>query len=289
MAVRSNSPLRYPGGKSTLYGVVAEILRANDLRLGHYCEPYAGGCGLALSLLFNGDVSDIHINDLDRAVWSFWDTVLNRPNELNALVEATPITLEEWERQRGVYLAQDDRDPTGLGFSMFFLNRTNRSGVIKSAGVIGGRAQKGNYTIDCRFNRQDLVRRITRISKYSARIHLYNEDAVKFMKQSEKVLPEKSIFCIDPPYFSKGSKLYTNFYAPDDHKDVAKVISSLKRPWIVTYDDQPEIRKLYSTWRRFRLDLNYSLQEKRVATELFIASKGLRLTQGVRTQLSNAA
>lgn len=279
----SNSPLRYPGGKSCLLPLVSRVLRGNGLEFGHYVEPYAGGCGLALSLLYGGYVSDIHINDLDRSIWSFWHSVLNRTEELVSLIENTPITIEEWKRQRDIQRDDSAIDTLKIGFATFFLNRTNRSGIIKWAGAIGGIHQNGNYKLDCRFNRVDLVRRIRRIKKYENQIHLTNLDATVFMSKAS-ALPENSFFCIDPPYFNKGSSLYTSFYGPDDHKGVADLVLGLDHPWIVTYDDIDAVRKLYSSRRQFSFDINYSVQTKRVGTELLIASKGLRLPEDVRAR-----
>lgn len=285
--IRTTSPLRYPGGKSCLYDLVSTILRDNRLDRGHYVEPYAGGCGLALSLLYGGHVSDIHINDLDLSIWSFWDCVLNQTEELVALVKDTPITIKEWHRQREIHLAADADARLELGFATFFLNRTNRSGVIKGAGAIGGLSQTGNYKLDCRFNREDLVRRIRRVAKYRNRIHLSKLDAIPFMREMQQRLPANTFFCIDPPYFNKGSSLYTNFYGPDEHTDVAQSVLKLKHPWIVTYDYTEEIKALYSKRRQFLFDINYSIQTKRVGSELLIASKGLRLPEEIRNRQAN--
>jgi len=275
------SPLRYPGGKTCLYALAAVILRENRLERGHYVEPYAGGCGLALSLLFGGHVSDIHINDLDPSVWSFWDSILNRTEQLVQLIRRTPVTIREWHRQREIHNGGNTSRPLELGFATFFLNRTNRSGVIKGAGVIGGLSQKGNYKIGCRFNREDLARRVKRIAKYRNRIHLTNLDAVQFMKSIDSEIPAASLYCIDPPYYSKGSSLYTNFYGPDEHERVSSTVLKLRHPWIVTYDDVEEIRTIYRKRRQFSLAINYSIQTKRVGSELLIASKGLRLPKEV--------
>jgi len=278
----AHSPLRYPGGKACLRDLVSTILNLNNLNRGHYVEPYAGGCGLALSLLFGGHVSDIHFNDADASIFAFWECVLTRAPELIELTESTPVTVEEWHRQKAIHGAADTTDVLALAFATFFLNRTNRSGIIKSAGIIGRLTQRGNYKLDCRFNRQDLGRRIRRISKYRSRIHLSNLDAIQFMRQVKKQLPEKAFFCIDPPYFNKGSSLYTNYYSSDEHAEVSRAVLALKHPWIVTYDLTPEIKSLYSKRRQFSFDINYSIQTKRVGSELLIASKGLRLPKGVR-------
>ena len=267
--------------------LVSTVMRANSLERGHYAEPYAGGCGLALGLLFGGHVADIHINDIDPSVWAFWHCVLHDTDALIALVEKTPITVKEWRKQRALHHTRDAGDWLALGFAAFFLNRTNRSGIIKDAGVIGGLAQTGEYKIDCRFNRSDLVRRIARIAKYKDRIHLSNLDALTFLTRCERRLPQESLLFIDPPYFKNGPSLYTNFYQPDDHAKVAARIIESDRNWLVTYDDASEIRELYQCRRQYRFDINYSLHEKRVATELLIASKGIRMPTGVRDRQVN--
>lgn len=281
---RLTSPLRYPGGKTCLYQTLAKILRLNRLERGHYVEPYAGGCGLALSLLYGGHVSDIHINDLDKSVWAFWFCVLNKSEDLIRLVQHRPVTVKEWLRQREIQRNVRSANTLELGFSTLFLNRTNRSGVIKGAGVIGGLLQRGNYKIDCRFNREDLARRIRRVAKYKSRIHLTNLDALQFLKETERELPEGTFYCIDPPYFTKGSSLYTNSYGPGEHATVAKVILKLKHKWIVTYDRAPEIRELYTRRRQYQLEIQYSIQTKRVGSEILIASKGLRLPEDFKCQ-----
>ncbi len=278
---RTCSPLRYPGGKSCLKPLVSKIIKLNKMQRYHYVEPYAGGCGLALSLLFGGYVSDIHINDLDPSVWSFWKAVLDHTDDLINLIEATDVTVSEWRNQRSIHLLKNTSDPVLLGFAAFFLNRTNRSGIISGAGIIGGLDQGGAYKIDCRFNKDNLVHRIRRVNKYRSRIHLTCEDAVDFMAQSSR-LPEQTLFCVDPPYFNKGSSLYSNFYNPNDHKDVAAAVLGLNHPWILTYDDASQIRQLYPSRRQFVFDINYSVQTKRIGTELLIASKGLRLPEEIK-------
>ena len=274
---RLTSPLRYPGGKTGLYPLVSRILQANGLERRDYAEPFAGGCGLALTLLFEGHVSDIHVNDIDVGVWSFWKSVLDDSDSLAAMIATTPVTIDEWHRQREIHARAQVDDPLLLGFATFFLNRTNRSGVIKGAGVIGGLDQSGPYKIDCRFNREDLVRRIRRVAKYRGRIHLSRLDARQFPVRVSGRLPARTFLCVDPPYYRKGASLYTSFYQPADHAMLAEALLAAPSPWIATYDNEPDIRTLYRTRRTFLLDVNYSMATKRVGTELLIASKGLRL------------
>ena len=208
----------------------------------------------------------------------------DRPGQLsfNKLVEKTPVTIDEWWRQKEIRDHQDLCDPLGLGFATFFLNRTNRSGIIKGAGVIGGFDQEGRYKIDCRFNRTNLIQRIRHVSRYRAQIHLYNADASDFMSSQLTNLPKKAFVCIDPPYFSKGSALYESYYGEVEHQQVSQQILSLSHPWIVTYDNEETIKRFYASRRQFTFDVKYSLQSKRIGTELLIASKGLRIPADIR-------
>lgn len=274
---QTHSPLRYPGGKSCLLPLITAILQENGLKLTHYAEPYAGGASLALALLFGGHVSDIHLNDVDAGIWSLWHSILNDTDALVEMIETVDVSVPEWRNQRETYRREDLSDPLKLGFATFFLNRTNRSGIIGTAGVIGGLAQEGNYKIDCRFNKEELVRRIKRVRKYKNRIHLTRLDALQFLKCDSGLFPKRTFLAIDPPYFAKGSSLYTSFYSPHDHADVAQAILALDRPWVLTYDAAMEISALYKERPQFLFDIKYSLQTKRIGSELLIASSDLKL------------
>ena len=275
---RTSSPLRYPGGKSSLHNLVSEILIANNLDGGHYAEPFAGGGGLALSLLYEGVVREIHLNDIDPAIAAFWRAVLLQTEDLCKLIEETPVTIDQWHIQKQKYqdLLEKD-DDLGLGFATLFLNRTNRSGIIKGAGVIGGLKQSGNYLLDCRFNKSNIINRIIRISKYSKRIHFTQMDALDFLSNIECDLPKKSLICADPPYYGKGANLYTSFYNPNDHSDLACKITRIQKPWIITYDNCSEVSSIYKDRRQYEFSVQYSAQTKRLGSELLIVSKGLRL------------
>lgn len=273
----TTTPLRYPGGKSSILPMVSQIIYENNLNLCNYVEPYAGGCGLALSLMFKGVVHELHLNDLDRSIFSFWNQILHNTNAFIEKIERTPVTLEEWHKQRKIQERKDSASELSLGFSTFFLNRTNRSGVIQKAGVIGGLKQNGNYKLDCRFNKDGLIEKIRRIEKYKHRIRFYNMDALDFIEFTDRELPKNTFYCIDPPYFNKGSTLYTNFYNPEDHKHIANRLRILKKNWILTYDNAPEIQGLYKSQPQYKFNLNYSAQDKKVGTELLITHKSILL------------
>lgn len=274
------SPLRYPGGKAKLAPYIQKLINSNNLYDGVYVEPYAGGASVALSLLFGEFVDRVIINDKDRSIYSFWYSVINETDNLCRLISDTSVNVDEWYRQKQVQDNKDKEDLLALGFSTFFLNRTNRSGILK-AGVIGGLNQQGNYKIDARFKKQDLIKRILQIAEYSERIGLYNEDAVIFLKQMKVSLPAKSLLYLDPPYYVKGRGLYLNYYKDSDHQLIVDTLMAFNDfKWVVTYDNVPYIEALYKNFRKSTFELNYSASNSGKGTELMIYSDNLIIPDG---------
>lgn len=272
------SPLRYPGGKAKVSEYFKQIFKENLLYDGAYVEAYAGGSSVALSLLMNEYASKIIINDIDRSIYAFWHSVLNKTDAICKLINDTTLNIDTWDKQKQIQKNKDKYGLLTLGFSTFFLNRTNRSGIL-NAGVIGGRDQEGKWKIDARYNKKDLIKRIERIANYKDKIELYNSDAVELLTELRKTLPSKTLFYLDPPYYLKGKDLYLNFYNDEDHKGVANAISKVnKQKWVITYDDVTPIRKMYSKYRQVEFNLSYSAaQSNRQGKEVMIFSDNLHI------------
>ncbi len=268
------TPLRYPGGKSKLGPYLADLLRFNRLTGSNLAEPYAGGGGASLFLLMRGYVRTIHLNDIDTAVVAFWRAVLRHNERFANEVERVPLSVPEWTRQREIYTKGSGGFE--LGFAFFYLNRTNRSGIM-NAGVIGGKEQKGEWGIDARFNRPELAARIRRIGSMKRLISVSSVDALEFVGNFGKPPVEKPFLYLDPPYFHKGPDLYTNFYTPIDHAKIARKLRRLSRvPWLLTYDDCAEIRGHYAGMETRESDLSYSARDAKRGRELVVFSAGLR-------------
>jgi len=273
--MKFNTPLRYPGGKGKLADFMKLVFEQNNLLDGHYVEPYAGGAGISFNLLFLEYVSCIHLNDLNRSVYAFWHSAVNNSDIFCKKIEKTKISMSEWYKQKEIQKKPQDYSMLELGFSTFFLNRTNRSGII-NAGVIGGKKQDGKWKIDARFNKADLIKRIQKIAHYSHKIRLYNLDADDLIKNILPTLPEKTLVYLDPPYYIKGQGLYENHYFHNDHKRVANLVQKkIKQPWIVSYDNTEEIRSMYSKKRNIMYGINYSASVRYTGDEVMFFSKQL--------------
>lgn len=271
------TPLRYPGGKGKLSYYLKEVIKHNSLLDCHYIEPFAGGAGVALELLMQEYVRKITINDYDPAIYSFWHSILNNCDEFCDMIENTEITMETWYQQREILRSNNYDNRLNLGFAAFFMNRTNRSGIL-NAGVIGGKEQAGKWKLDVRFNKPDLIKRIKKIADYKDRIFIKNEDTLDLLINLSLRSHENTFMYLDPPYYVKGQELYRNFYEHQDHVDIKNQL--IKMPvlhWVATYDNTKEIKEIYKNQKVMDFDLQYSAQSKRVGSEVMIYSDNLHI------------
>ena len=278
--MRYLSPLRYPGGKASLATFLARTIELNNLSECSYVEPFAGGAGAALRLLQDGIVADLFLNDLDPRITAFWYATLNEPERFADFVLSVPLTITEWKRQQDICRRADLTKPLELGFSAFYLNRCNRSGVLLGAAPIGGYEQTGEWGIDARFRRENLAERILAISRKRDHIHITNMDALMFLvRYLPRGRERKRIFVyLDPPYFANGNRLYMNFYKERDHRNLARYIQRQRTlKWVMSYDDASFIRDLYRPCTVSHLSLWYSLQRRQQARELLITPDHVQL------------
>ncbi|WP_288999040.1 DNA adenine methylase [uncultured Psychrobacter sp.] len=266
------SPLRYPGGKNCNFSFVSELIKENGLIGCKYIEPYAGGAGLALRLLYEEYVSEIILNDYDPLVYAFWKTCQIKPQELIEWVENVPINIDSWFFYREILKNADVHKEFDLAKAFLFLNRTNISGIIRG-GVIGGIEQLGKYKIDARFNRKTISNRILKFSKFSNRITILNLDCIDFLNSIDKE-DNDSLIYLDPPYYQKGANLYLNFYKEEDHVELAKLIPSISCNWLLSYDNCSFIKDLYNNFEVYSYDLNHSTSNK-IGKELIVLDRNL--------------
>lgn len=289
---RNPSPLRYPGGKVSLTDVLKSVIYANNLQGGTYIEPFAGGAGAGLKLLQEGHVQKIIINDRDRAIFSFWKSVMRQPDVMIKRIKTTPLTMEEWHRQRTIYRSPSRKSQIDLGFAAFYLNRCNRSGIIMKAGPIGGVEQKGKWKIDARFNRDDLASRVEEISSYGERITVLCEDAASLIQHLPDYADEKECFVYaDPPYYVKGSGLYLNPFDDAGHVNLARLMLAQKQfAWVMTYDDVQRIREIYQGAKMTPFKLRYSAHKASLeGGEILIAPNHITIPSQVDVLLASRA
>ena len=257
------TPLRYPGGKSALADFVWHTMELSGCTEIPYCEPFAGGAGVAMNLLLQGKVKSVILNDLDTGIYSIWYAIFNDTEWFIEAINNTEITLAVREQQKKVYneLKNFDAYSHDLAFATFFLNIVNYSGIL-TGGPIGGKEQKGKYKLDCRFNKQSLIDKIKEIAKYRDNVQLFHMDAVELLKNQSNIF----VFA-DPPYWQAGDMLYE---ASVEHSKLAKVLCELKDiHWIATYDNNINVANVYEEYGAHSklFELQYSASRKRKELE----------------------
>ena len=271
-STKATSPFRYPGGK----GFLTDLLRQKVMNLDGperaYAEPFCGGAGAAINLLLDGDVQQIHLNDLDPCVYSAWVALVTETDRFVEKLSSVLVTVDEWKKLRQVVKDHSAGYSFEVGFATFFLNRTSRAGIVKGSGPIGGYEQKGNWKIDARFYRETMIKRIKLISQFRDNIQLSNDTAEEFLDKVDRSDDAENTFVfIDPPYYEVGSRLYLNGMGETGHSKLAKKLQQgLASNWLMTYDDHPEIRRLYSNFDVTELEVLYSLQRQRRVNEVVI-------------------
>lgn len=264
------SPLRYPGGKGRLGPWLASVIEHNKLKGGCYVEPYAGGAGAALYLLLQRHVDRIVINDADRLIYAFWQSVVHESAAFVEKIRETPITMESRIHFQSMIATPEDHSILDVGFATFFLNRTSRSGIL-SGGVLGGKKQSSQIKLDARYNTNNLVDRVLAIGAMRDQITVLGIDALTLLQNHSCGFPQNTLIYLDPPYYVKGSQLYRNFYQHADHVEIANTVRQITQPVIITYDNAPEISKLYAGMASSKFSLHYSTHLNRPKTiELMI-------------------
>jgi len=264
------SPLRYPGGKTRLAPTVAAILDASGFGADVcFAEPFAGGAGVATSLLLAGRVAEIALNDADEAVAAFWSAALGETERFVDAIRTVPLDLGERARQARIYAERSERDAFELGFAFFYLNRTSRSGIA-TAGPIGGAAQAGADKIDARFNRETLVRRVVALAERRDAIRVSCADFATFLRSLRSETPDRRVVVFaDPPYWTQGPRLYRRSFDASEHARLADaLLNDVAAPWLLTYDDAPEIRALYPGVEARPLSASYCAARRKTGAEV---------------------
>jgi len=280
-----NSPLRYPGGKSLFTDYFRSYLNCNNISTPIYAEPYCGGAGAAINLLKEHVVDKIYLNDADISIYSFWYSLKHFGSEFIKRIEETNVDLSEWNKQKEIFIKGKNgqiSDLLQIGFSTFFLNRCNRSGIL-NAGPIGGKSidsqNRASYKIDARFNKAKLIEKISNLILLSSNIEVFNLDALSFLSEiisSQNRKDQRNTFVyLDPPYYSQGSNLYLNYYQKSDHEQLRNYLISdkINFKWLLSYDNVKAIRELYKDFEMYTFYINYTAQQSKLGSELLINCK----------------
>lgn len=142
--------------------------------------------------------------------------------------------------------------PIETASAFFILNRITFSGTSESGGF-------SKQAFEKRFT-DSSIERLAQLPKILADVKITNLDYQEVVETDGK---DVFIF-LDPPYFSASkSALYGkngNLHKGFDHERFAEVMCRCNHKWIITYDDSPYIRSLFSFAKIEEWQLTYGMR-----------------------------
>lgn len=247
-SLRLFSPLRYPGAKRQLIPLFETLLKNYEVRT--FVEPFAGGASVSLHIALNGLADRVVLGESDNAVYSFWRVACYDTAWLVDRVGEVTVSLKTWRQMRETMAAS--RFQRDQALACLFLNRTSFSGILHTrAGPIGGWSQESDYSLDCRFPRRELQRRIRIIGALADAGRIADVRRGDYSKSVawavEKFGGDNTLAYLDPPFYAKATTLYRKSFKTDDHRTLAGFLMGLKVDWLLSYDHHPVIEDLYAT------------------------------------------
>lgn len=247
--------IRYPGSKDKIKGLVLNLfpvevlysLWATDGCL-HYCEPFFGSGAIGWTVLRSlPRAASVLVNDADPGIAALWRVVHSDHLSLVDKVRRFEPTVEAFN----TFKAEDGRtdlDPAEQAFRKLALHQLSFSGLgYMAGGPIGGQGQRSEYNVDCRWHAERLVAGIVECHRRANRYRKFHVSNTDFSVALAKVPPYPNSFVyLDPPYYVQGGALYRYSFTDDDHRRLADALRAAKFRWLLSYDDHPRIRELYS-------------------------------------------
>jgi DNA adenine methylase len=249
------SPLRYPGGKQKDIPLLAHILEQFERHqtIREYREPFLGGGSLLLYALANLSAKTYWGNDAYYLLIDFWQQTQDNVEELCNIVSSLkepyhgPLKRSpEWTEFRLNYVQKLNELPTDNRLynaaRFFILNRSTASGTTKSGGL--------TPLAYCERFTDSSIERLRNLKGYfsqqNKKVFFTNEDYSKLLTGKKKGV----FIFLDPPYLAaEKSGLYGesgNLHKGFNHSLLAQRLRKCSHTWLMTIDNSPQIRELYS-------------------------------------------
>jgi DNA adenine methylase len=259
--------------------LVAERFEGRTTGVGckEYVEPFFGG-GSGLAFLYAlPATAGVWVNDLDQGIYSLWLAVRSSPDQLKKQVTTVRPSVDLfYELKTDEIERRYKGDVVTDGVRKIALHRMSVSGYgSKSGGPLGGQHQsKKSKGVDCRWNPTTLCHAINRASRilrrFGDRLKITQLPALDVVRSAA----EGAFVYLDPPYVQMGGALYSTNMSPTEHESLAKALVKTSAQWLLSYDECPKVRQLYSWADCQPINITYSnrveKQSRAKSSELLI-------------------
>jgi DNA adenine methylase len=260
------SPLRYPGGKSRAIARIAALVPPFK----EFREPFVGGGSVFVYLKQQFPKRKFWINDAYEDLAIFWKEIQKNSREVIALVEKFKSDFKNGKELHKFLRENKESFIRAEKAAAFFVfNRISFSGTTEAGGF-------SSQAFEKRFT-DSSIERLKKLPELLKDVKITNDDyAVLLEAEGEEVF-----LFLDPPYFSatdsalygKNGKLHVAF----DHERFAEALRVCRHRWLLTYDDSPYIRRLFSfanitSWKLMYGMRNQTSKSIQLGDELFISN-----------------
>jgi DNA adenine methylase len=277
------SPLRYPGGKSRAVERIAALVPHFD----EFREPFVGGGSVFVYLKQKFPDRKFWINDKYPELATFWREMKANPVLVAAQIRRWKNDFAGGGRQLFYFLRENKANfnATELAAAFFVFNRITFSGTTE-AGGFSVQAFEKRFT-------ESSITRLEKIPPLLRDVRITDSDYEKVINADGQDV----FLFLDPPYFSAtDSALYGkngNLHKTFDHERFAATLKTCPHRWLLTYDDSPYIRELFSFANVADWNLTYGMRNvtehsNQQANELFISNYELNFSENKQIALSFA-
>jgi DNA adenine methylase len=271
------SLFRYPGGKHRLSGAITQRLTAlctEDTT--EYFEPCFGAGNVGITFLSqNPKIKSAWINDRDPGVACLWNAVIHSPGELIEKIKRFTPSVSAFDGFKSQLLGiPEEFDPYNVevGFMKLAVHLMSYGALgTRAGGPLGGKKQESKDAVDSRWSAEYRCRRVEELHRLLTSIDLIGGgctclDFFHPLMEASRA----SIVYLDPPYFDKGNDLYQFPFSQTDHERLANILRVAHFPWVLSYDDHPEVNEMYRGTLIQPIPAKYTVGSVRQKTELII-------------------
>lgn len=247
--------LSYLGGKSLLAGKILPLVPEHAC----YCEVFAG----AAWLFFSKRESDIEIiNDINTDLITLYRVVRNHLEEFIRYLKWILVSRDEFAR----FKLEDPATLTDIqrAVRFYYLLRLSYGAKIVS--------QSFNVS-PMHPPRLNLLRIEEDLSAAHLRLCRAYIENLPYRDVIERYDRPETFFYLDPPYFGCETDYGKGIFSRDDFGIVADLLSVIQGRFILSINDTPETRSLFSSFRITEVSTQYSLsstEHNKEVTELLV-------------------
>ena len=251
------SPLRYPGGKSRVAKLLAPYIPEHT----EYREIFFGGGGV---FFHKPKARRNWVNDLHPGLHALWKTLRDHFDVFEALCRAQDAsdlraTFQKWIDRDDLMKARGDDALMERAVQYYFINRT-----VWTGRVVYDPARRSRLYFSNPEGWGNLEKKLAHLRACSEKLQGVRITNVPFEECLAEATPDTFLYA-DPPYYRDSldtacSKLYEGHFAIEAHTLLRDLLAASPAKAMISYDDRPEVRKLYADkklWRIIPLEWKY--------------------------------